>query len=362
MTPGRNHIIVLFTALSAGIGLLFLSFWPTGLDHYYVPLFFEPFTDVLRLVFGRLPVSVGDVLIYLLVALLLYRFGRWVFSFFNNHQTKVQTKSGLHRFIVTINWLLIIAVVFYLSWGLNYFRSDVKQELLLNQVRPSNERLIALNIRLRDSVNSLIHETQSSRTAPFEHDSLFALVTSCFDTEVTRFERWTLANKSLKYSMWSWLGDLTGVAGYYNPFTAEAQLNRNLPVFLKPFVACHELAHQLGYANESEANFVGYLTCRQSPHPLFRYAAHLEMLMLTNRQLRLTDTAAAASILRQCHAGVQKDLQTWRAYQDKQSRILGTVFAHVFDVFLKSNRQQAGIRSYDAAVMLLLAYEEQYGL
>ncbi|MFM7711080.1 MAG: DUF3810 domain-containing protein [Ferruginibacter sp.] len=349
------------TALLAGIGLIFLSFWPYGLDHFYVPLFFEPFTDVLRLIFGSIPFSVGDLLIYIVLVLLLLRGGRWIFSLFTNKQPNVQPVSGRFQFVGCISWLLVIAVVFYLSWGMNYFRSDVKQELILKQVNPVNERLIALNTRLRDSVNSLIQETQQSRTAQFVQDSLLALVASCFDVQVTQFERWTLSNTSLKYSMWSWLGDLTGVAGYYNPFTAEAQLNRNLPVFLKPFVACHELAHQLGYANESEANFVGYLTCRQSTHPLFRYAAHLEMLMLANRQLRLTDTAAARTILKQCQPGVQRDLQTWRDYQQRQSQVLGTVFERVFDVFLKSNRQQAGIRSYDAAVMLLLSYEDQYG-
>jgi hypothetical protein len=267
-----------------------------------------------------------------------------------------------NRFIVIINWLLIIAIVFYLSWGMNYFRSNVKHELALKQAIPVNERLIMLNERLLDSVNRLFEGTKPSRTVQFEQDSLFALVASCFDKQVSRFENWSLENMSLKYSMWSWLGDKTGVAGYYNPFTGEAQLNRNLPVFLKPFVACHELAHQLGYANESEANFVGFLACRQSAHPMFRYAAHLEMLMLANRQLRMTDSLAAATILKQCQAGVQKDLQTWRIYQGRQSRLMGAVFERVFDVFLKTNRQRDGIRSYDAAVMLLLAYEEQYGL
>ena len=52
--------------------------------------------------------------------------------------------------------------------------------------------------------------------------------------------------------------------GYYNPFTGEAQVNTNVPAFVIPFTTCHEMAHQIGYASESEASFVGFLVIRNS--------------------------------------------------------------------------------------------------
>ncbi len=50
-----------------------------------------------------------------------------------------------------------------------------------------------------------------------------------------------------------------GFAGYLNPITNEAQVNALIPKNNYPATICHEIAHQVGIASESEANFVGYL-------------------------------------------------------------------------------------------------------
>ncbi len=54
-----------------------------------------------------------------------------------------------------------------------------------------------------------------------------------------------------------------GVTGYLNPFTNEAQVNTTVPAFLQPFMTCHEIAHQLGFAPEEDANFVWIPSCQQ---------------------------------------------------------------------------------------------------
>lgn len=345
-----------------GLFLVLIAINHHWLNAWYLPLFYDPFSAFQRWTFGRLPFSVGDTILYGVLIFVAYRFFRWLVGKMKQRQKQAIQQSMRWKAVMHyLNGILAIILVFYLFWGLNYFRPTIRQEMVFDFAKPDQGQLVELNRKLLDSVHAYYASSQSARGGLFMKDSLFFFASKCFAKEQTRFDNWILETNSLKYSMWSWLGDLTGVAGYYNPFTGEAQLNRNLPVFLKPFVACHELAHQLGYANESEANFVGYLTCRQSTHPLFRYAAHLEMLMLANRQLRLTDPAAAETVLKQCQTGVQTDLQTWKNYQGKQSRLLESLFETVFDIFLKTNRQEDGIRSYDAAVMLYLAYERQYG-
>ena len=50
-----------------------------------------------------------------------------------------------------------------------------------------------------------------------------------------------------------------GISGIFIPFTCEANVNATLPDWEIPFTACHELAHQRGFAREDEANYVGYL-------------------------------------------------------------------------------------------------------
>jgi len=40
-------------------------------------------------------------------------------------------------------------------------------------------------------------------------------------------------------------------------------------------IVCHELAHQVGIASESEANFMGYLATTNSDNVYFNYSGYL---------------------------------------------------------------------------------------
>ena len=55
-------------------------------------------------------------------------------------------------------------------------------------------------------------------------------------------------------------------------------MRKDLPTILNPAILCHEVAHQLGYASESEASFVGYLTAKYSSNPYLQYSMYLDLL------------------------------------------------------------------------------------
>ena len=52
-----------------------------------------------------------------------------------------------------------------------------------------------------------------------------------------------------------------------DPYFLETLVARGLLPFERPFVVAHEWSHLAGYADESEANFVGWLTCLRGPAP-----------------------------------------------------------------------------------------------
>ena len=66
-----------------------------------------------------------------------------------------------------------------------------------------------------------------------------------------------------------------GYSGYINPFTNEAQINAKMVGYSTPITVCHEIAHQMGYAAETEANYLGYLAAKNSNNQYFRYSASL---------------------------------------------------------------------------------------
>src|SRR3546814_1678457 len=65
-----------------------------------------------------------------------------------------------------------------------------------------------------------------------------------------------------------------GVAGYFNPFTGEARLNFRMPTYVKPFVPCHEIAHQAGFGPEDAASFAGFLAGTHSASVLLQYSVY----------------------------------------------------------------------------------------
>src|SRR5207248_3994546 len=90
---------------------------------------------------------------------------------------------------------------------------------------------------------------------------------------------------SVKPSIFSYLGDYLGYTGYYNPFTGEAQVNTTVPIFVQPFTCTHEIGHQLGYAKEMEANFVGYLAASNSSDPVMQYSVYFDIYIYAIRNL-----------------------------------------------------------------------------
>ena len=139
-------------------------------------------------------------------------------------------------------------------------------------------------------------------------------------------------------------------------------MNTSIPSFLQPFTTCHEIAHQLGYAKEMEANFVGYLAARASGDPVFTYSSYLELFLYANRDLWYADSTKALEYRHRLSIPVMHDLALWKAFQKKNESMLAPVTEFVYDFFLRRNRQPQGLDSYAKVTLLLNAYYRKYGV
>ena len=166
---------------------------------------------------------------------------------------------------------------------------------------------------------------------------------------------------SIKSSMWGKLGNYAGFTGYYNPFTGEAQLNTTILKFLQPYTACHEVAHQLGYGKENEANFSGFLACRMHPSSAFRYSVYFDMYSYTIGELLQKDTAAARHFIDSLNPLVRKDFKEVREFFNRYKNPIEPVISWMYSGYLKANRQPAGRETYSQVVAFLIAYQRKFG-
>jgi hypothetical protein len=152
-----------------------------------------------------------------------------------------------------------------------------------------------------------------------------------------------------------------GLAGVYSPFTGEATVNAGMPALDYAHAVAHEKAHQRGVNREDEADFLGWLAAVSAPDPLARYAAAVEAQRELLRALMPLDRQAATDLVARRHPGVQRDIDDLTAYWAPAEGRLGRFGRRVNDAFLKSNRVDDGIASYDRSLDLLLAWADRHG-
>jgi hypothetical protein len=136
-----------------------------------------------------------------------------------------------------------------------------------------------------------------------------------------------------------------------NPFGLEVLANPDLLPFERPFVAAHEWAHLAGFADEAEANFVGWLaTVRADPGS--QYSGWLYLYWQIAGELPAEERRLVA---RELQSGPRADLAAIAArLQRGDLPLLRRATWMVYDSYLKANRVEEGVRSYGAVVNLIL--------
>lgn len=354
----KKDLLILVILLVLALLIHFYSMNPEWAEYQYSAGIYPPFGRFLRLLFGWIPFSIGDILYGLAVLWLLWSIIRSIKALVKRQVTIQNFVCGFNK---GLRFLLITYIIFNIFWGINYNRLGIAHQLNLNEEKYSLDDLKNMNSLLVEKVNTAKQSLTEKHVISPSKKMLFEKVRLAYASAETVYPFLHYQNISLKPSMWSWLGNYMGFTGYYNPFTGEAQVNTLVPEFLQPFTTCHEVAHQLGYAKEMEANSVGYLAAVQSGDTVLLYSVYLDLFMYSNRNLFESDSLSAKEFGKQLLPEVKADLQTWRAFNKKYRNPFEPLFRWVYGKYLERNQQPQGILSYDEVTGFLIAYYKKYG-
>ena len=330
----------------------------TRVENQYATGIYTVLSRILRYIFGWLPFSIGDVLYGLAILWLIWKLIKGIRIIFKKQATWRGFVAGAGK---GIRILLVIYVVFNLFWGVNYNRMGIASQLQLKMSKYTSEDLKMINGLLLEKVNASKNALINQQAGYPSKRQLFAKVEAAYVEAEKIYPFLKYQPASLKPSLWSWVGNYMGFTGYYNPFTGEAQVNTLVPKFLQPFTTCHEVAHQLGYAKEMEANFVGYLSATASKDTLLYYSVYLDLFMYSNRNLYATDSVSANAYRKQLAPAVISDLKEWRAFNIKHRNPIEPVFRWIYGKYLEQNQQPQGVLSYDEVTGFIIAYFKKYG-
>ena len=153
-----------------------------------------------------------------------------------------------------------------------------------------------------------------------------------------------------------------GFAGYLNPFTGEAQVDKLIPKNNFAATSCHEIAHQTGIGSESEANFVGYLAATNFDNQYFNYSGYLLALRHCLVDVYRYDEEKFNQLKPLINKGIIKDIKKSQEFWDSYQNWSEKYFEIFYDSFLKANQQKEGIKSYHKMVSLLINYHKSVPL
>lgn len=297
--------------------------------------------------FAKFPFSVGDAIYIFLISYLLFCLFKMI--------KKISRKKYLIKILIIVN---IFYFLYQIFWGLLYFQKPIIEKLPSKNITEET---------VKKAVIKYVYECNNTRKKVAENKNGVFILKNIYDTKndvlkgqkkipkLFLNKKYTLID-NFKPTLFGKYFNYTGILGYYNPFTSEAQFNSNLPSAYLPFTLAHESAHQLGIAKEQEANFIAYLICKQSKNPELQYSANLYILKSLLNSLLEKDPEFVEQTKLLLSDGVKRDLEYNKVFFEKHQTWVNNLFYYTNDFFLKSNQQDGSI-TYSYFVELLLRYE-----
>jgi hypothetical protein len=319
---------------------------PAWVERVYSRGFYRWLQPHLTEAANRVPLALFDVAT---AAILVWLVLWWIVRLRHAAHRRVgRTVGGLAIDTAVVGALVYL--LFLIVWGLNYRREPLQTALDYQPDRITRDALRTLASRTIAELNLLHAET--ARAAWPALPDVPAILQPGFERAERQLEvGWDVAPGVPKRSLLNFYFTRTAVDGMTDPFFLETLINQDLLPFERPFVVAHEWSHLAGYADEAEANFVGWLTCMQGP-ALTRYSGWVSLYGAVMSELPASERRMLAATLQ---PGPRRDL---RAVAD---RILGQSLpmarraeTFMYDRFLKANRVEAGIASYGGVVRLIL--------
>lgn len=257
-----------------------------------------------------------------------------------------------------MNFFSIFSVLFFFFhfiWGLNYYRTPLYKKINLDTGYNTNQLSKTLKILVKKS-NDLHSKLTNHDTIPVYVPYDLKTVSKIIERDYNFYNYSKKIKPKIKNSLHSEILSYMGFSGYINPFTLEAQINKNIPKLNYITTASHEMAHQLGITNESEANFIAFVTSINNNDPFIKYAGYIFALKYCYNELYNRNKKTALEIFSKLNKGIIKNFKEGNSFWKNYKNPLEPYFKKTYDLFLKNKGQTKGIKTYNQLVKYVISY------
>ncbi|WP_417872809.1 DUF3810 domain-containing protein [Xanthomarina gelatinilytica] len=327
-----------------------LKQFPEVVETYYSLGIYPVISSLFRFTLGWIPFSFGDVFYGFAIIYII----KWLVA--NRRRIVKDTKYWLIEVFAAIS---IIYLAFHIFWAMNYHRLPLHESLGL-EADYSTEQLLSVTQMLIEKSNALHGQLAKNDSLkidlPYSKNNILKMVPEGFEALQKEFPHLEYHPKSLKKSLFSLPLTYMGFSGYLNPLTNEAQINGLIVPYRFPVVASHEAAHQLGYAKENEANFIGGLAAINHKDTYFNYSGYTFLLKHCLLEIYKRDNKLYFKTLKTINKGILKNYQEVQDFWDNHQNPAEPLFKSTYNSYLIANNQVDGMKSYSYVVALIVNY------
>lgn len=366
----RSRIQTLVQAvwLLMALAILVFSFFPDAVATYFSFGLFQYIGLGLRSLTGDIKMPIGEYVYLVLIIILIINSILSLYKLKNKINTE-SFRTNLLRFGKQLTLKLVqLYVVFMLIWGLNYQKSspaksfDLKMDTSYTAVQ-----LDSLSLYLMKELNKTRQILSDSVIEKTEVDQVFRNSILNYRLVKNKFPQLHLDKPVLKEAAFPSWGDYIGYLAFYQPITGEAIVRTDVPLLTLPYTSCHELAHQMGYASEAEANFIAFVVATESSDALLRYSMLLQMFTYCQSEhlgfiAKTGNFEKWKTIVNRNKAMLDPkvigDRKKIKDFFIQRQHLLLPASTSLYDQFLQWNKQAKGIKSYDEVLLWVLAYNK----
>ena len=321
------------------------------IDKYYSNGLYLYISEKLRLFTYWINIPIGD-LFYLLCFLLVFYF------------SLIKSKTIRLKLLNVGSLIFILTLLFYVLWGFNYKRITIKNHLAIEGGFEKQE-LVDFSKKLIDKINKKHIELFLNQTLKPVNNYSFSENVKISAKNIQNLEtlfgdsiiRYKYKYPSVKKSLFSLPLTYMGFSGYINPFTNEANINYNIPASSQVFVINHEIAHQLGIASEKDANFISFVMLINSDNEYHKYCGLSYALRLCLSEVSKIDMDQYKKLIGQVNEGIIQDYIDINKFWKKYDGNIESISKKTYDIYLKQNNIDSGIKNYNESISLILNYK-----
>lgn len=283
------------------------------------------------------PVALLDIAVAIALGVFVFRTAR-------DWRVRGARAAGLGASARLATTAAIVYLLFMMTWGMNYRRVPLEAKLDFDRARITGEearRLAALAVERVNAGYTRAH------AEPFRPD---VLESSFAETQVMLGSPRVSTTGRAKRSLAGLYFRYAAIDGMTVPVFLEVIVNPDVLPVERPSVLAHEWAHLAGYADESEANFIAWISGVRSADPVAQYSAWLDAYSHAANVLPRSVRASLPPLAE----GPRQDLRAIAARYARSSPFVRSAARGVYDSYLKANKIEEGIANYAVVLQLML--------